>query len=117
MTISHVYRPLGNDQMLIKKIFNMITEETRGNIQLQPSLERMNLKTCTVKKGYKVPKTLSEIYDIKNLLIIRKLKEGIHRWTLLCKSRGSRVDINNSVGLNYLICRAECSQDSCGSPE
>lgn len=103
MTISHVYRPLGNDQMLIKKIFNMITEETRGNIQLQPSLDstnttkRMNLKTCTVKKGYKVPKTLSEIYDINDLLIIRKLKEGIHRWTLLCKSSGSRVDINNSV--------------------
>lgn len=39
------------------------------NIQLQPSLDstnttkRMNLKTCTVKNGYKVPKTLSEIYD------------------------------------------------------
>lgn len=39
------------------------------NIQLQPSLDstnttkRMNLKTCTVKKGYKIPKTLSEIYD------------------------------------------------------
>lgn len=69
----------------------MITEETRGtlmygrdwNIQLQPSLDstnttkRMNLKTCTVKKGYKIPKTLSEIYDINDLLIIRKLKEYI----------------------------------------
>lgn len=75
------------DHYVIKKIFNMITEETRGtlmygrdwNIQLQPSLDstnttkRMNLKTCTVKKGYKVPKTLSEIYDINDLLIIRKV--------------------------------------------
>lgn len=91
----------------------MITEETRGtlmygrdwNIQLQPSLDstnttkRMNLKTCTVKKGYKIPKTLNEIYDINYLLTIRELKEGIHRWSLLCKSSGSRVDINNSVSL------------------
>lgn len=68
----NVYRPPGNDQMLIKKIFNMITEETRGtlmygrdwNILLQPSVDstnttkRMNLKTCTVKKLLQEAKSL-----------------------------------------------------------
>ena len=64
MTLLNIYRPPGNDKMFIKKIFNIIAEDTLGvlicggdwNIQLQPSLDstnltkRINPETITVQK-------------------------------------------------------------------
>lgn len=64
VTLLNVYRPPGNDKVFIKKIFDLIAEETEGilvcggdwNIQLQPSLDssnatkRINSETVTVKK-------------------------------------------------------------------
>lgn len=63
VTLLNVYRPPGNDKIFIKKIFDIIAEETLvvliyggdWNVQLQPSLDSSNLtkrtnpETVTVK--------------------------------------------------------------------